>query len=355
MNEFTRPDDAESPKAGAAQPSQPMSLVERAAREMHGGLFAAPPVPTHLPPAPVPVAGAVAPPVPGPVPAPVPAPVPESVACPEAVAQPAPAPVAPAQPSPETQARAKAFANRPIVKIDRERLAEAGMILPEGEPTAQLEEFRIVKRQLLVQSADLRRRGGGGAAQRVMISSPHPGEGKTFCALNLALSIAAEKDSEVLLVDLDLARHSVLEILDLPHMPGLMDAMADPAIDVHDCVIRTDIPGLSVLPGGKPTMSDAEYLASARAATVLDSLTEGTTRRIVLFDTPPVLAASLPVEVAKLVGQVVMVVMTDKTSTGAIRDAAGLLGGCPNLQLLLNAVHFSPSGRRFGSYYGYKG
>ena len=219
----------------------------------------------------------------------------------------------------------------------------------------QQEEFRIVKRQLLLQAEDLRRQGGGGAAQRVMICSPHPAEGKTFCAVNLALSIAAEKDSEVLLVDLDLARLSVLEMLGLPREPGLMDALADPAIDLRDCVIATDIPGLSVLPGGRATALDTEYLASARAHRLLDTLTEDAPNRIVLFDTPPALVASLPAEVAKLVGQVVLVVMADKTSASAINDAASLLAGCPNIQLLLNGVRFSPSGRRFGSYYGYQG
>ena len=52
------------------------------------------------------------------------------------------------------------------------------------------------------------------------ICSPHPGEGKTYCAVNLALSIAAEKESEVLLVDADFAKPSVLSTLGLPGGPG---------------------------------------------------------------------------------------------------------------------------------------
>ena len=229
------------------------------------------------------------------------------------------------------------------------------MVRPEGGATAQLEEFRIVKRQLLEQAAALGRMGGGSASRRLMVTSPYANEGKTSCALNLALSIAAEHDNEVLLVDFDLARAQVLETLGLPKGPGLMNAFADPSLNVLDFVMETDIPGFSVLPGGPPTNSDSEYLAAARASSVLDQLTAGSPDRIVVFDTPPALAASIPAELAKLVGQVVLVVMADNTPQGAIKDAMSLLAGCPNVQLLLNAVHFSPSGRRFGSYYGYRG
>ena len=239
--------------------------------------------------------------------------------------------------------------------IDRRRLAEQGMLGTEASTAGQVEEFRIVKRQLIEQADDMRRRGGGGAAQRIMVCSAHAGEGKTFCAVNLAMSISAEKESEVLLVDFDLARASVLQLLGLPPGPGLMEALVDPSIDVRKCVMQTDIPGLSVLPGGRPTNSDTEYLAHSRAATVLDQLTEDAPQRIVLFDSPPALAASIPAELAKLVGQVVMVVMADVTPSGAIQDAASLLAGCPNVQLLLNSVQFSPNGRRFGSYHGYRG
>jgi Mrp family chromosome partitioning ATPase len=239
--------------------------------------------------------------------------------------------------------------------IDRQHLRDQGLIVPEGSVTGLLEEFRIVKRQLLLASAELSRQGMGLAAQRVLICSPHPGEGKTYTAVNLALSIAAEKDSEVLLVDADFAKPSVLSALGLPGGPGLMDALADPSIDVADCVIGTDVPGLWVLPAGNATNSDSEYLSSARTSAVLDRLTKDAPNRFVIFDSPPVLAASPAAELAKYVGQAALVVRADRTGQGALEDAISLLSGCPNIQLLLNAVHFSPSGRRFGSYYGYGG
>ena len=239
--------------------------------------------------------------------------------------------------------------------VDRDRLREHGLIVPEGTVTTLLEEFRIVKRQLLVQAADLRRQKAGPSAQRILVTSPLPGEGKTYCALNLALSVATEKESEVLLVDADFAKPSILSALGLPGGPGLMDALMDEAVDVLDCVLGTDIPGLWVLPAGNVSNHDSEYLASSRTVRVLDRLTRGAPHLMVIFDSPPVLAASPAAELAKYVGQTVVVVRADRTGQGALEDSVSLLGACPNVQLLLNGAQFSPSGRRFGSYYGYRG
>jgi len=239
--------------------------------------------------------------------------------------------------------------------VDRERLRELGMIVPEGAVTALLEEFRIVKRQLLLATREAQRSDRSPLAQRVLICSPLPGEGKTFCATNLALAIAAEKDSEVLLIDADFAKPSILSTLGLPAGPGLMDALADPSIKVEDCVLGTDVPGLWVLPAGNQTAQDSEFLASSRTAQLLDRLTQGAPNRMVIFDSPPALAASPAAELAKYVGQAMLVVRADSTGQSAIEDALTRLSACPDIKLLLNDARFSPSGRRFGSYYGYGG
>ncbi|ANY20780.1 Tyrosine-protein kinase YwqD [Tsuneonella dongtanensis] len=235
--------------------------------------------------------------------------------------------------------------------IDREVLLHNGVIVPDAATTALLEEFRIVKRQVIAAA----QAAGDAAARRVLVCSPHPGEGKTFCAVNLAIAMAGERDGEVLLVDADFGKPSVLATLGLPTGPGLMDALANPAIKVEDLVIATDIPGLFVLPAGSQTHADSEFLASARTAEVLDRLTRGAPGRMVVFDSPPALAASPAAELAKHVGQALLVCRADRTGRSALEDAVQLLGACPDIKLLLNAAHFSPSGRKFGNYYGYGG
>lgn len=236
-------------------------------------------------------------------------------------------------------------------EIDRTKLAERGIIVPEAGATALLEEFRIVKRQLIAAA----QAAGDAASRRVLVCSPHPGEGKTFCALNLAIAMAGERDGEVLLVDADFANPSVLSTLGLPKRAGLMDALADPAIKVEDLVLATDIPGLFVLPAGDQSSSDSEFLSSNRTADVLDRLTRGAPNRMVVFDSPPALAASPAAELAKHVGHAMLVARAEMTGRSALEDAVQLLGACPDIKLLLNAAHFSPSGRSFGTYYGYEG
>ncbi|MDP3677021.1 MAG: AAA family ATPase [Novosphingobium sp.] len=239
--------------------------------------------------------------------------------------------------------------------IDRARLRVAGFIVP-GEPvTALLEEFRLVKRQLMLTAAESRAGIGVPHGERILIASAHPGEGKTWVAVNLALAIAAEKDNEVLLVDADFAKPSVLSTLGLPGGPGLMDALADPALAVEDCVLGTDVPGLYVLPAGQTTHSDTEFLAAAHAARVLERLSAQSPSRLIIFDSPPVLAASPAAELASIVGQTLVVVRAESTGEAALKDALSLLSGCEDIKLLLNGVQFSPTGRRFGSYYGYGG
>ncbi|MGB3796074.1 MAG: AAA family ATPase [Alteraurantiacibacter sp.] len=236
--------------------------------------------------------------------------------------------------------------------IDRDCLSRHGLIQPEGQVTELLEEFRIVKRQVLQSVRKARETGSGALAQRVLICSPHPNEGKSYCAANLAIALAAEKDSEVLLVDADFAKPSLLRMFGLPKGPGFMDILARDDMKVEDCVLATDIAGLHVLPAGNHTTMDSEYLASHRTAEVLDRLTRAAPNRIVIFDSPPALAASQAAELAEHVGQAIVVARADRTGQNALEDALTLLSACSDLKLLLNAAHFSPSGRRFGAYYG---
>jgi Mrp family chromosome partitioning ATPase len=234
-------------------------------------------------------------------------------------------------------------------------LREAGLIVPEDPVTGLLEEFRIVKRELLADARTGGGKGNGTLARRILVCSPHSGEGKTYCAMNLAIALAAERGLEVLLVDADVVKPSITERFGIDAEEGLMDALADPGIAPESLVIRTDIEGLFVLPAGRASARDAEYLASNRTAAMLDRLTEGAPDRILIFDTPPALAASPAAELAKHVGQALLVVRADETSRAALEDAQQLLSACGDIKLLLNAARYSPSGRRFGSYYGAKG
>jgi protein-tyrosine kinase len=239
-----------------------------------------------------------------------------------------------------------------IAHVDRAELAEAGFILPDAAPTALAEEFRIVKRQLLLSAV-----GGQGVTpvrngRAILVSSAEPDEGKTFCAVNLALSMAREKDIEVLLVDADFAKPEILSTLGIEGGPGLVDALCDPLVNIEACVIRTDLANLSVLPAGRALNETTELLASERTRILFEQLLSNPAR-IVIFDSSPALAASTASVLASLAGQAMMIVRADVTGENELREALGLLSGCEHVRLLLNGVQLAPHGRRFGAYYGY--
>ena len=232
--------------------------------------------------------------------------------------------------------------------VSRQLLRENGLIDPDAATSALFEEFRIVKRQVLATAKS----EGTALSRRVLVTSPHMGEGKTFCSINLALALAAEQDIEVVLVDADFAKPSVTKRLGLDAGPGLMDALAGSDTPVENHVLRTDIANLLVLPAGRQAQRDAELLASDRTWELLGRLTRGAPDRVLVFDSPPALAASPAAELAKHVGQTLLVARADSTPRVALEDALDLLSGCGDIRLLLNDVTFSPSGRSFGRYYG---
>lgn len=275
-------------------------------------------------------------------------PMPPVDAAPELPSVPAPdAPVA--APAPHRVAPA---ARPATALVDRELLRAGNLIVPEDPVSSLAEEFRLIKRQLLLSAV-----GGKGFSkldrgERILVCSALPNEGKSFVAANLALSLASEKDNRVLLVDADVARPSIPAMLGVEPGPGLMDAIADPDADVGQYVVQTDITGLELLSAGTPNRLDTELLASARTERVLDRLTADDPSRMIIFDSPPALAASPASTLAYNVGQTLLVVKADSTTDTAISDALKLLGGCEHIQLVLNGTKFSTTGRRFGSYYG---
>ncbi len=320
----------------------PPSLLERAAEIYDFG------APLRAPaPAPLPIVEAeVALPAPEPLPAPVVAPVPN------------PEPAAPvqqiAEPRKVVEPKPRPFALRAdgAAAIDRDALAAAGFIVPGGPVTGLAEEARLIKRQLL---AGIERRVSLPDEKRraVLITSGQPDEGKSFCAINLALSLSGEQDVEVLLIDGDFSKPDLLQTLGIASGPGLVEALADPHSDPEDHVIRTDVPGLSVLPSGRKANNVPELLASDRTREVLAKLIAGDRRRIILFDSPPALMASPATVLAGHVGQVLVVVRADRTTEADLRETIGLLSGCDHVSLILNGAGLAVTGRKFGAYDGY--
>lgn len=242
------------------------------------------------------------------------------------------------------------------VEISRDRLAELGLIEPSGGRSQLAEEYRLVKRPILAGAFAT----GDEAIPHgnlVMVTSALPREGKSFSTINLAMSIAMEFDRTVLLVDADVARPSILGYLGVDSDgPGLLDLLADDNIDFPDALIRTDIDNLTLMPAGKTYPRANEMLASRDMEQLVAEMSARYPDRIILFDTPPLLATSEASVLAQHMGQVVFVVEAEHTPQDATVRAIEQLQGCEVVLPLLNKTKPLPgmgyAHGYYGSYYG---
>jgi protein-tyrosine kinase len=270
-----------------------------------------------------------------------------AAAMPEAEAAPQPRRQRRAAPQPESTAHSRQ------VNIDRGALRQHGIALPSAGRSRIAEEFRIVKRQIVAKFLDEVDGDPEAARNRViMVTSAKPGEGKTFAAINLALSIASEQDLKVLLIDLDTRSHAMQDMMGIPAGRGLTDLLSNPDVDFADVVLRTNMPNLAIMPAGHPDNRGPELLSSKRTREMFEEMTQRYSDRFIIFDAPSCLASSDPATLASIVGQVVFVVEADQTQQEEVESALSLVRSCSNISLLLNKVRNSATDQ-FGSYSNY--
>lgn len=236
--------------------------------------------------------------------------------------------------------------------LDIERMRSQGLLTPEDTRSQLAEEFRMLKRPI-INNAFGTRSDFVRSANLVMITSSLPREGKSFCTINLALSIAHEVDRTVLLVDADVARPAIPTYLGIQAEIGLLDVLGDEGIDLADAIIRTNTPNLSIVTAGTNHRHSTELLASEAMVQLTSEMADRYPDRIVLFDSPPLLATSEASVLAAHMGQVVMIVEAERTPADAVRRALEQLKSCDVVMTLLNKTRRVP-GIDYGyGYYGY--
>jgi protein-tyrosine kinase len=251
------------------------------------------------------------------------------------------------------KSQAKARPARPAsrttrtLRVDRDKLRRQSMITPDGGRTPNAESFRRIKRQIL---ANVVKSRAGAPANLVMVTSALAGEGKTFCAINLAISIALEMDRTVLLVDADVAKPSVPQALGLEAEQGLMDVLLDRRIDLAEVLWNTDIGKLTLLPAGTAHQHATELLASDTMRALLEEMAGRYHDRIIIFDSPPLLAASEASALASQMGQIVMVAEAGRTTEAALKAALGRIESSKVTGLLLNKGQVPGRDYDYGGY-----
>jgi exopolysaccharide/PEP-CTERM locus tyrosine autokinase len=255
------------------------------------------------------------------------------------------------QPAPQA-AQPQATAVKRI-ELNLEAIAASGLLVPHAMRSQLADEFRVIKRPLIANAM-----GKSGVpinnGNLIMVTSALPGEGKSFTAINLAISIAMELDNTVMLVDADVARPSVLNMLGLPPAAGLLDVVAKNSVDISSVLMRTNIEKLSILPSGTQHPRATELLASDAMVRLLDDMASRYSDRIIIFDSPPLLLTTESRVIATHMGQVVMVVNAGNTAQAAVLQAVATIEACPVKMMVLNQSRQAASdGYGYGYGYGY--
>ena len=235
--------------------------------------------------------------------------------------------------------------------LDIEGLQRAGHLVPTDTRSVQAEELRNIKRPLLKNA-----RSKNSADQRlslILVTSAIPGEGKTFCAINLALSIATEIDLSVLFIDADVLRQDAMARLGIGPGLGLLDLLSDPSLSLDDVVQRTNVPKLSILRAGFRQNLSNELLASKAMDQLLQRLAHEHPHQIVVFDAPPLLATNQARVLAANVGQVVLLVEAARTQRHIVQQAFAAVEHCPIVMSVLNKTIPRQSDAGYGYGYGY--
>ena len=234
------------------------------------------------------------------------------------------------------------------VALAADRLRAYGLLAPGTERSKLAEQYRLVKRPLI-------NRALGAPAARtmsklIMVTSAMPEEGKTFTACNLALSMSSEKDIQVVLVDADPHRGRMLEMLGLEPRHGLLDYLGGQVRHLQEVLLPTERDNLWLLPSGTCCENSSELMMGPRMAQLVTELELAYRPRIVLFDTPPLLASTESAMLAHHVGQIVMVVEAARTTRPRLEEALRMVSCCPEVNLLLNKAQVNCSYDQYGGY-----
>ena len=240
--------------------------------------------------------------------------------------------------------------------FDHNRLEKFGFITPKVRRSRISEEFRLIKRRLMQRmslSAKKRKKPQKGERNHViLVTSARPSEGKSFVAMNLALSIIFDEGLNVMLVDGDVARPSMSKILGLRNdLPGLTDLLLDDEASLPDVLLREHEHPLTYLAAGAMVASATDLFGGDRMEALVADIADRYSDRIIIFDAPPLLASTEPVALAEHAGQIVMVIDAEKTSRSAIDSALDLLVTDQNVNLVLNKTTVGNRTEQFGSYY----
>lgn len=230
-------------------------------------------------------------------------------------------------------------------------LEENQMLTPALDNSRQVEEYRIIKRPVLA-NVMAKGRNLKEKSNVVMITSAFPGEGKTYTTVNLAMSIATERDSSVLVIDCDVEKRALSSLFGVGSDIGLLDSLLNDNVTIGDIILSTDVPSLKIIPAGNKHSYSTELLASEEMGRVIDEISRRYPDRIIILDSPPLLMTSQSVVLTKYADQILIVVEEGVTTQEAVREAISKLDDNKIIGTILNKRSHINRGEQYGEYYG---
>ena len=222
------------------------------------------------------------------------------------------------------------------VKINLPDLAERGLYSDPAVARRQQDEFRRLRRDVLGAMRSHNDQGEGVSSPVVLVTSPMPGDGKSWTALNLALSTAAVEGPDVLLIDADPYKCSITNALGLGDAPGLLDLLRNPTTEFMNLAQPTSVRRLHVIPAGHNNGEVGDLFTAERLRLVVGSIARTMAGHVAIIDSVPILISSETAALADVSGQVLMVVRAGVTLRESVTEAVSRVRTSVPVGLVLN-------------------
>ena len=235
------------------------------------------------------------------------------------------------------------------IDLDINLLEQKGYLTPNTSNRIMFEQYRRIKLPILQKAFN----GTETKKNIVMVTSSLEGEGKSFTALNLAMSVAYEYNHTVLLIDADIIKKQNSSVLGLRNEPGLIEYLTQKSLNLSDLMLSTNIPNLNILPAGGDSDRITELFNSNNMSDLVNELSNRYDDRLIILDAPPLLQETSSDALKKLVHQIIFVIEAEKTPIHIIKTAQEIIKGNDDVGVVLNKSNqFIDTAKTYGYGYG---
>ena len=238
----------------------------------------------------------------------------------------------------------------PTLKFPEEKIET--LVLPSKEETPILivtpqsfagEEFRKLKTQIFHRLPN--------PPCSILVTSATPEEGKTMVSVNLAITISKEIHGKTILIDGDLRKPSI-HLAKSKNSKGLSNYLSD-GTPLSEILVNSGIENLQIMTAGHPTNKPSELIGSKKMGELLKSLNKLGDNTYILIDSPPIISATEPTLLSKIVDGIILVVRADRTPRETIQRAVKSIDRQKIIGIVFNQIDIKSSHYYSKYYYKY--